>query len=228
MTSENSKELFAALARFGYPLLQPEGEADPNKVLAALVESDDTRLLEGFPVVLANCVMGKESRLNMETAEKLLSKPELKERFWTLVAVSRYLFDLYSLGYKNWSGFNNPKYQNAWDLVKEKGHNDQPLQFGDRQLDFDRLKKTFLEYVVGSQLTKQMTEKEKVGLNEDFRREYYLSLLLTPRQKELLHKRLNKEKMTKTEREYFSRVVKKKLVALADPYLHALAQKALL
>lgn len=33
--------------------------------------------------------------------------------------------------------------------------------------------------------------------------------------------------MTKTEREYFSRTVKKKLLALADPDLHRLAQKAL-
>ncbi|MCX5785629.1 MAG: hypothetical protein NTX59_08060 [Elusimicrobia bacterium] len=228
MPPENPEELFAALARFGYPLLQPEGEADPNKVLAALAESEDTRLLEGFPVVLAHCVMGKESRLNMETVEKLLSKPESHERFWTLVAVSRYLFDLYDLGYKNWSGFSDPKYQKAWDLVQEKTRNNQPLPFGNRQLDWDRLKKTFLEYVVGSRLAKQMTEKEKLNLNEDFRREYYLSLLLTPRQKDLLYKRLNKEKMTKTEREYFSRVVRKKLVALADPYLHALAQKALL
>jgi len=93
MTPENPEELFAALARFGYPLLQPEGEADPNKVLAALVESEDARLLEGFPVVLAHCVMGKESRLNLEVAEKLLSTPERQERFRTLVAVSRYLFD---------------------------------------------------------------------------------------------------------------------------------------
>ena len=228
MSPENSKELFAALARLGYPLLQPEGDADPNKVLAALAESEDTRLLEGFPVVLAHCVMGKEPRLNLETAEKSLSNPEFHVRFWTLVAVSRYLFDLYDLGDKNWSGFSDPKYQNAWNLIQEKTRNNQPLPFGNRQLDWDRLKKTFLEYVVGSRLAKQMTEKEKSDLSEDFRREYYLSLLLTPRQKDLLYKRLNKEKMTKTEREYFSRVVRKKLIALADPYLHALAQKALL
>ena len=43
------------------------------------------------------------------------------------------------------------------------------------------------------------------------------------KQKELFMKRLKGEKMTKTEREYYSRSVKKKVQALANSDLHKLA-----
>lgn len=67
----------------------------------------------------------------------------------------------------------------------------------------------------------------KLERKESFRREYLLSLFFAPGQRDLVAKRMRGEPLTKTEREYFSRVVKKKLQALADPDLHLLAQKAL-
>ena len=52
-----------------------------------------------------------------------------------------------------------------------------------------------------------------------------LSQLFSPKQKELFKKKLNGEPLNKTEREYYSRAVKKKVSALANPDLHRLAQK---
>ena len=43
--------------------------------------------------------------------------------------------------------------------------------------------------------------------------------------KELFKKKLNGERLTKTEKEYYSRTVKKKVSALANPELHRFAQK---
>ena len=54
--------------------------------------------------------------------------------------------------------------------------------------------------------------------------ELLLSVLFTPRQKELLKKSLAGKPMTKTEREYYSRVVKKRLKAVADARLHQMAR----
>lgn len=51
----------------------------------------------------------------------------------------------------------------------------------------------------------------------------FLDLLFPDKQKELIFKRLEHRHLTKTEREYYSRVVKKKLVAVADPELQELA-----
>jgi hypothetical protein len=50
-----------------------------------------------------------------------------------------------------------------------------------------------------------------------------LDLLFSEKQKELVFKRLQGQSMTKTEREYYSRVVKKKLAAIADPEMQEVA-----
>ncbi|MBI5578040.1 MAG: hypothetical protein HY895_02725 [Deltaproteobacteria bacterium] len=53
--------------------------------------------------------------------------------------------------------------------------------------------------------------------------ERFLDLLFSDKQKELVYKRLKGHHLTKTEREYYSRVVKKKLAAVADPEMQELA-----
>jgi hypothetical protein len=50
-----------------------------------------------------------------------------------------------------------------------------------------------------------------------------LDLLFSGKQKELVFKKLRKHHLSKTEREYYSRVVKKKLAAIAAPEIHELA-----
>ena len=55
--------------------------------------------------------------------------------------------------------------------------------------------------------------------------EYALSQVFSPKQKELFKKRLEGLPLTKTEKEYYSRTVKKKVVALANPELHRMAQR---
>ncbi len=60
-------------------------------------------------------------------------------------------------------------------------------------------------------------------MKSEFDMEYSLSQMFSKKQKELFMKRLKGEKMTKTEREYYSRTVRKKVLALANPELHKLA-----
>ena len=92
-------------------------------------------------------------------------------------------------------------------------------------LDLERVKKTFLRYYMRA--NEVQAAETKANLRDEFRREFYLSQFFAPKQRDLVEKKLRGEPLTKTEREYFSRVVKKKLLALADPDLHRLAQKAL-
>ncbi len=73
-------------------------------------------------------------------------------------------------------------------------------------------------------------ESEVKDLNarqEELDLEYALSQVFSPKQKELFFKKLKGEKLTKTEKEYSSRVVKKKAAALANSELHTLAKKYL-
>jgi hypothetical protein len=64
-------------------------------------------------------------------------------------------------------------------------------------------------------------------VKEEFGLEYSLSQVFSPKQKELFLKKLKGEVLTKTEKEYFSRAVKKKVQALANADLHRLARKLL-
>ena len=108
-----------------------------------------------------------------------------------------------------------------WGLSDRRLH----LALHPGSLDLERVKKTFLRYFMRAGAVQ--SAENKANLREEFRREFYLSQLFAPRQRDLVEKKLRGEPLTKTEREYFSRVVKKKLLALADPDLHRLAQKAL-
>jgi hypothetical protein len=52
-----------------------------------------------------------------------------------------------------------------------------------------------------------------------------LGRLFSPKQKDLVFKKLNREPFTKTEREYYSRVVRKKLLAIANEQVNRIAIK---
>ncbi|MDD5260099.1 MAG: hypothetical protein PHD29_09040 [bacterium] len=72
------------------------------------------------------------------------------------------------------------------------------------------------------------TKKKRKGLkNETTDLDRYMDQIFSAKQKELFLKKLNKGALTKTEKEYFSRVVKKKVSALADTELHTLSKKLL-
>jgi hypothetical protein len=52
-----------------------------------------------------------------------------------------------------------------------------------------------------------------------------MSQIFSKKQKELFLKKLRGEKLKKTEREYYSRSIKKKVLALANSNLHKLAER---
>ncbi len=92
-----------------------------------------------------------------------------------------------------------------------------------RLMSSQRLKTTFNNYFLNKQssLRDLLSTKEELGL------EQALSQVFSPKQKELFFKKLKSEKLTKTEKEYFSRAVKKKVLALANTQLHQLSQRLL-
>ena len=74
-------------------------------------------------------------------------------------------------------------------------------------MSVQRLKTTFSNYFWKNQsgLNELLLVKEELGV------EYALSQVFSPKQKELFLKKLKSEKLTKTEKEYFSRSVKRRL-----------------
>ena len=119
--------------------------------------------------------------------------------------------------------FNNEYMRHQYQkyLVALKSNQDLVVQ--NDSISSQRVKTTFNNYFRQTQahLDDLLSVKEVMGL------EYSLSQVFSPKQKELFLKKLRNEKLTKTEKEYFSRVVKKRVLALANPELHRLSQKLL-
>jgi hypothetical protein len=68
-------------------------------------------------------------------------------------------------------------------------------------------------------------EPSRAVLNRSADLQTYLGRLFSPKQRELVFKKLNGESFTKTEREYYSRVVRKKLMAIADSEVAYIASR---
>ncbi len=227
MKNKNKAQLLDQLAQYGYELYVPGTPASaPEKVLEALLKQDDSRLLEGFPVVLANAL----SRKNVLAWENNKWRPgeafssKMEERWVVLMAVSYLLFRLF--------GMEKSCQDRVLKLLKKDRRGGAVLEttensFSGEKIKADglylfpeRLKNSFRNYVVHQSDSGEELEAQKNALAYELR----LSALFTARQKELLTKRLAGKPMTKTEKEYYSRVVKKRLSALADPRLHQMAR----
>ncbi len=220
--TDNRQKLLRQLPRFGYTLFEPDTRPDPNEVLAEMVKSHDARILEGFPVVLANILAQDKKAVDVTKLEKRLRLLDDRRLVRELLAISAQLFRLYNV-----PGFDDPSLNRfaTRNVYDEFIRQNSVLEIFGLSVHPERLRNTFRNYYQRDLI--ESRNKERAFLHEQFQTEYYLSQLLSPKQKELLMKKLHGEKMTKTEKEYFSRTVRKKLVALADPDLHRMAQKAL-
>jgi len=217
------KDLIAALRDVGYPGSRTaRAEISPEMILEILqdiVHSGDPNLMEAFPAVLAYCGR-KGFRLDFSG---WLGGMETKSK-WRPVVEQLLLL--------------------SYGLLKEEnvkipaglGRLAQSL----KEKHVQDLSKDSMGPVGEIPLTRKGFSREIQGLEKNGPRppslrknpsEYrtvrfhlHLNTLFSPRQLELVFKRLRGESFTKTEREYYSRVVKKKLEAIASAEVIQLAE----
>lgn len=215
------KKLLDDLNRLGFQLMESGEDLDANKILAEVVKSKDTRLWEGFPVLLANAA--RDYNFDYDQVQQFLTKKG-REDFQALLLLSLALYQHFHLSFA-WRNqlkktFSPQDHAHLKELKKSLTHGNE-VSVGNRRFDPSRLKQTFNNYFEqDAEKTRMLKEK-----HEELSLEYALSQLFSPKQKELFQKKLKGELLTKTEKEYFSRTVKKKVSALANPELHRLAQK---
>ncbi|MFH0731443.1 MAG: hypothetical protein V2A72_00785 [Candidatus Omnitrophota bacterium] len=215
------QELLKNLRELGYPLLGKWETTNANKTLAEVVKSKDSRLHEGFPLLLVNSM--EKGLFDYTAAKKYLkAKPE-KSSFEGLVVMSLALYDYLGLKLSfvdqlyNMDFFNKKAFEAFLKSFKSKDD----LKGTTLKLSSVRVVNVFESYFK----EKKASLTEYTQMKDEFDLEYALSQLFSKKQKELFLKRLKGEKFTKTEREYFSRRVKKKVLALANTALYNLAQK---
>jgi hypothetical protein len=204
-------------------MFETSEEPDINETLAEVVKSHDTRLWEGFPVMLANAA--EDYNFTAEKVKQQLTKKE-KDHFHRLLLLSGSLFSLYHLSFAWWNKLKKNLSKDDKALLKTwrncLAHN-QTLKYNDAELDPQRLKELFVLYFE-KKAEKGRRKKDK---HLEFSFEYALSQVFSPKQKELFKKKLEGLPLNKTEQEYYSRRVKKKVVALANSELHSLSKKLL-
>ncbi len=217
------KELLKQLKVLGFSLFEREEKIDANFALAQMAESKNLRLWEGFPVVLANSA--KKGLFDYDKTAKYLENSGYKNSFDELLGMSLALYKVLKIK-AFWveklaqEYLVNEKEKYLYFLKKLK--RDQVFKVAGRQMDSERLKSTFNNYY---SLKVQKSVGDLLSRREEFDLEYCLAQVFSPKQKELFLKKLRGQKLSKTEKEYFSRVVRKKVKALANSQLHRLAQK---
>ena len=220
------KELLKQLSHLGLPLFQVEESLDVNKVLSETVRSKNVRLWESFPLLLVNA--SKRNEFSYEEVTRMLESDFYSHLFKDLVLVSLAFYKYLHLKF-NWVNklLNQSLFLNSdkeiFNSFFEYFKKNQDVVVSERRLNLERMQHVFNNYF----------KKDEVGVNnlrvrkDNLSLEYAMSHLFTPKQKELFLKKFRGEKMSKTEREYFSRVVKKKVLALANSELHRLANTTL-
>ena len=214
------KSLLDEVAALGFPLMEAGKEADVNATLSEVVKSDELRLWEGFPVLLMHSA---ENSLFDYTVVRSRLAPAEQETLDYLLLMSLVLYKTLGLKF-SWITklyhqlhFNDTdkKFQDSLGYFKTHGL----FRFNNTVLEAQRLKNAFQNYLQETnRLNDVRSQKEHLGL------EYALSQVFSPKQRELFLKRMRGEKLTKTEKEYYSRSVKKKVMALANENLHQLAK----
>ncbi len=219
-----NKGLLKRLSRLGYPLFETEEALDVNVTLADVVKSKDLRLWEGFPVLLANSA--EKGLFDYDKVKWYLKKHFDKVHLSSLMAMSLALYKVLNLKF-SWAA----KFYESLSKDKKKQLNvlclrlkkDLDFKVGHQVMSAQRVKNAFNSYFEQT----QTSLNNLVAMKDESRLEYSLSQVFSPKQKELFFKKLRREKLSKTEKEYFSRAVKKKVLALANPELHRLAQSLL-
>jgi hypothetical protein len=217
-------ELLTNLSKLGFPMFETTEEPDVNETMAEVVKSHDTRLWEGFPVLLANA--SETYRFTPEQVKQQLKRKALKEHFHLLLLLSGSLYSYYHLSFSWWNKLKKDLSKADKALVRKwrnrLSHN-RTLKLNNAELDPQRLKGLFELYFE----KKAEKDRRKKAKFIEFSLEYALSQVFSPKQKELFKKKLEGLPLNKTEQEYYSRTVKKKVVALANSELHSLSKKLL-
>jgi len=209
-----NKDLEEKAAELGFKL------SDVNKTLAEVVQSRDQRFWEAFPVMLANAAEAGE--FNYKAVAANLRENE-QNHLKLLIFASLGLYENLGIKFKWTKELFGDFPARLVNHYREKLNIGQELIIGEVNVLPGNLKENFLNR--HRQAAKPVKRQAEAGEQLDL--EIAVSRIFTPRQKELFLKKLRRKKMTKTEKEYFSRVIKKKAQALANEDLHRLARKIL-
>jgi hypothetical protein len=218
------EELITALGQLGYPLFTAEkkriGKARVYDVLDQLAKTKDMRLIEAFPVVLANCAHRGIDLDFRSLLSRYRPNSHKRESLEKLLLASMILLE--QEGLESPAGINEivELLEHKYSNVPEEGKVSLPSGMS---VSMERLRNSLRRYATDLYRSQSAREKERKKQQRSFELNLHLSTLFSPKQKEIILKKLHGKLLTKTEQEYYSRTVKRKLEAVADNELRRIA-----
>ena len=188
-------------------------------ILDALANSDDAEVVARFPAVLAICARRGLALNSQALFSRYWETSPKRQNLEKLLLISAAIFDL--------QGLKAPKNLDKIVASLKPRYRDL-LPGGEYQLSsgmyisLEDLQNTLKVYT-SSQMKLPEVKVQKSRLKSDSL-DVYLDRLFSPKQKELVLNKRDGRVFTKTEREYYSRIVRKKLEAIASEKLVELAR----
>jgi hypothetical protein len=193
-------------------------------ILEALANSDDAEVVGRFPAVLAICARRGLTLNSQALFARYWETSPKRQNLEKLLLVSAEIF--------RYQGIAAPGnlHKIAESLKPKYGA---LLERGEFQLSsgmsvsVSTLKNALTGYMAGRLQTRSPRNQRAWEQKKSAPLDTYLDRLFSPKQKELVFKKRDSQPFTKTEREYYSRVVRKKLEAIASKAVGDLAQTLL-
>jgi hypothetical protein len=187
-------------------------------ILDALAGADDSSLVTRFPAVLATCAQKGIAIDGQTLFSRYWGSSPKRQDLEKLLLVSTSLFKQENIkAPKNLEKITESVKRKYIDLFSGE-----ILQLSNGvQVSIEDMRQTLKRYTSDLEGEKDVTSQTA----PPWSRQLYLFLdrLFSPKQKELVFKKLNGGSFTKTEREYYSRIVRKKLEAIANEEVREIA-----
>ena len=209
-------------------LLKDSGQKKINEnqilvILDALASADDVEVVARFPAILAICARRGLSLNSQSLFSRYWESSPKRQNLEMLLLISATIFKSQKLkppgNLDQIAASLKPKYRDLISAGEFQLSNGMIVSFKD-------LENSLASYLAGhipSQVNRGQTE-----LSPSETLDIYLDRLFSPKQKELVLKKRDGCAFTKTEREYYSRVVRKKLEAIGSEEVGRIAKNLML
>lgn len=198
-------------------------------ILDALASSNDQALVIRFPAVLSICARNGVALNSHALFSKYWESSPKKQNLEKLLLISAELFDLEGIeAPKNLKKIASSLKAKYGTLLSAKML---PLSSG-ISISVRDIQNTLRDYTAKTKDAMTAFKQGKLEqeptrdiLNRSADLQVHLRRLFSSKQKDLVFKKLNRKPFTKTEREYYSRVVRKKLVSIANSEVSCIANR---
>lgn len=203
------------LGKLGYSLFELDEDINIEKLFMDLIKLKDLRYIKSIPFILF-----QHQDFNLSALLELAKKNSITKEINLLLYISNIIFKK--------QGLDNSlliKYLREYLTKKEISQFKrlerrildkklERLSFKISNTFFDEVYNDFLMHKTSFELEKKSKIIEQISKSKELETQFALSKLFKRKQKEIISKILNEKELTKTEYEYYIRIIKKRLDAI--------------